>query len=119
MKIDGGLSSETTKPRYKLYNAMESNNEIHRDTPGQEQANSKQALALLEEQALQARISARLKFANWLDTVLSDEMAKRSTNGARFAKPVILKELGITKLSKNRNLTLSSVQYPDKFMVEY
>jgi hypothetical protein len=28
MKIDGGLSSETTKPRYKLYNAMEPDDEL-------------------------------------------------------------------------------------------
>ena len=33
MKIDGGLSSETTKPRYKLYNAMESNDESEGNTP--------------------------------------------------------------------------------------
>jgi hypothetical protein len=33
IKIDGGSSSETTKPRYKLYNAMESNDESKGNTP--------------------------------------------------------------------------------------
>ena len=33
MKIDGGSPSETTKPKYKLYNAMESDDELKGNTP--------------------------------------------------------------------------------------
>lgn len=33
MKVDGGSLSETTKPKYKLYNAMESENELNENRP--------------------------------------------------------------------------------------